>query len=58
MVHLQKFHEEHAKDGLLVFAIAMHPKREVARELTRELGVTYPVFDGLDSDLGRLYAYG
>lgn len=58
MVHLQKIHESHAEDDLLVFVIAMHPEREIARELTRELGVTFPVFDGLGSELGRLYAYG
>jgi hypothetical protein len=58
MVHLQKFHEAHAKDGLLVFAIAMHPDIEVAQKLTRDLGLTYPIFEGMGSDLGRLYAYG
>lgn len=58
MVHLQNFHESHAKDGLLVFVIAMHPEQDVAKRLTRELGVTYPVFNGLGSELGRLYAYG
>ncbi len=58
MVHLQKIHESQGKDGLLVFVIAMHPRKEVARRLTHELGVTYPVFDGLGSGLGRLYAYG
>ena len=26
MVHLQKLHDKYAKDGLLVFAIAVHPK--------------------------------
>ena len=58
MVHLQKLHEQYAKEGVLVFVIAMHPEREVARQLTEQLGASYPVFDGLDSDLGRLYAYG
>ena len=28
MVHLQKLHDKYAKDGLLVFAIAVHPKAE------------------------------
>lgn len=58
MVHLQRIHEEKADEGLLVFVIAMHPEKDVARNLTRELGVTFPVFDGLDSDLGHAYAYG
>jgi hypothetical protein len=58
MVHLQKLHEMHAKNGLLVFAIAMHPDAKVAQQLTRELGLTYPIFEGMGSDLGRLYAYG
>jgi hypothetical protein len=58
MVHLQKIHESRGKKGLLVFVISMHPEREVAQRLTRELGVTYPVFDGHGSELGRLYAYG
>jgi hypothetical protein len=58
MVHLQKFHERYAKDGLQVFVISMHPDAKEARKLTKELGVTYPVFNGYESDLGRLYAYG
>lgn len=58
MVHLQQFHEAQAKNGLLVFAIAMHPDQKKAQELTRELGLTYPIFEGMGSDLGKLYAYG
>lgn len=58
MVYLQKLHERHAEEGLFVFAISMHPDPEEARRITRELGVTYPVFDGTDSELGRRYAYG
>ena len=58
MVHLQKFHERYADDGLLVFAIAMHPDAEQAQQLNRQLGVKYPVFHGHGSDLGRQYAYG
>jgi hypothetical protein len=58
MGYLQKFYQQYSKDGLLVFAIAMHPSPETARELTRQLGVTYPVFNGHASDLGKHYAYG
>jgi hypothetical protein len=58
MVHLQKLHRRFAKNGVLVFAIAMLPGRERVREMTRDLGVTYPVFFGAGSDLGRRYAYG
>lgn len=58
MVHLQKIHERFSADGLLVFVIAMHPNDDEARRLTKELGVTYPVLAGFDSDLGRSYAYG
>jgi hypothetical protein len=58
MVHLQKIHESLAARGVLVFVIAMHPDADEARKLTRELGVTYPVFQGHGSGLGDLYAYG
>jgi hypothetical protein len=58
MVHLQKLHEKESTNGLLVFAIAMHPDQKVALQLTRELGLTYPIFEGMGSDLGKLYAYG
>jgi len=58
MVHLQKLHEKYAKDGLFVFAISMHPDAKVAQGLTKKLGITYPVFDGHGSDLGKQYAYG
>ena len=58
MVHLQKFHERSAGQGLQVFVISMHPKAEGARKLTRELKVTYPVFNGHESNLGKLYAFG
>lgn len=58
MVHLQKFHEEYAEEGLQVFVIAMHSDPEEARKLTRELGVTFPVFDGRGSELGEQYAFG
>jgi hypothetical protein len=58
MVHLQKFHDQYAREGLLVYAVAMLPGREKDRKLTRQLGVTYPVFYGPGSDLGRRYAYG
>lgn len=58
MGHLQKLHEKYSKDGVLVFTIAMHPSVEQARALTRQLGVTYPVFNGYGSDLGKRYAFG
>jgi peroxiredoxin len=58
MVQLQKFHENYAKSGLQVFAIAMHPDIETARKLTRELKVTYPVFNGYGTELGKQYAFG
>ena len=58
MGYLEKLYQQYGKDGLLVFAIAMHPTLEKARELTRELGVTYPVFNGHESVLGKHYAYG
>ena len=58
MVHLQKFQEKYAKEGLFVFAIAMLPGQEKVKKLTQDLGVTYPVFYGSGSDLGKLYAYG
>ena len=58
MVHLQKLHEKYAKDGLQVFTIAMLPDVTEAKNLTKELGVTYPVFYGHGSDLGKTYAFG
>jgi len=58
MVQLQKLHERYGKDGLLVFTVALHPRLEAARALTRELGVTYPVFEGHGSDLEKLYGFG
>jgi hypothetical protein len=58
MVHLQKIHEGFARDGVLVFAIAMLPDRERIEKLTKDLGVAYPVFFGAESDLGKRYAYG
>lgn len=58
MVHLQRFHERYAKDGLSVFAIAMHPDPEQAARLTKEMGITYPVFNGHGSELGQHYAFG
>ncbi len=58
MVHLQKLHEKYGRDGLFVYAIAMLPGQEKDRKLTQELGVTYPVFYGVGSDLGKRYAYG
>jgi hypothetical protein len=58
MVHLQKFHERYAKDGLQVFVISMHPEVEEAKRLTKELKAEYPIFNGHKSDLGKLYAFG
>jgi hypothetical protein len=58
MGHLQKLFQQYSNDGLLAFAIAMHPNPEKARELTQTMGVTYPVFNGQQSDLGKHYAYG
>jgi hypothetical protein len=36
----------------------MHPDPETARKLTTELKVTYPVFNGYDTELGKQYAFG
>ena len=58
MVHLQKFHERYAKDGLQVFVVSMHTDPKKAQTLTKEMGVKYPVFNGDGSDLGKNYAYG
>jgi len=58
MVHLQGLHERYGEDGMFVFAISMSPDRERAREWNRELGLTYPVFDGEGSALGDRLAYG
>jgi peroxiredoxin len=58
MVQLQKLHEKYAKDGLLVFTIALHPQAATAKEVTRSLGLTYPVFEGHGSDLAKQYGYG
>jgi len=58
MVHLQKFHEQYAGKGLQVLVISMHPEPEQACKITSELKVTYPIFDGYNSELGKLYAYG
>jgi hypothetical protein len=41
MGYLQKLYEQYSKDGLLAFAIAMHPSPQKARESTQQLGVTY-----------------
>jgi peroxiredoxin len=58
MVHLQRLHERYGKDGLLVFTIALHPNPEAAKAVTRELGLTYPVFEGHGSDLEKQYGFG
>jgi hypothetical protein len=41
-----------------VFAIAMLPDREKVQQFNKELGITFPVFYGYGSDLGKRYAYG
>ena len=58
MVHLQRFHDRYGKQGLVVFAISMEQDPGKARNLNRELGVTYPIFDGHGSELGERLAYG
>jgi len=58
MVYLQKLHEQHAADGLFVYAIAMHDDVDAARKMNRDMRVTYPVFNGKGSRLGDRYAYG
>jgi peroxiredoxin len=58
MGHLQKIHEKYAKDGLLVFAIAIFPNVKQAGLITQNLGVTYPVFNGNETDLAKRYGYG
>jgi len=58
MVHLQKFHERYADKGLQVFVISMHPEAAEARKMAGELKVTYPVFNGQGSVLGKQYAFG
>lgn len=47
-----------AKDGLLVFAVAMLDEVDEARATTREKGWTFPIFDGVGSVLGDRFAYG
>ncbi len=58
MGHLQKLYEKYAKDGLLVFAIAIFPNVQQARVITNRLGVMYPVLNGNDTDLAKRYGYG
>ena len=58
MVHLQKLHELFAKNGVQVFAVAMLPDRGQVQKLDKELGITFPVFFGQGSDLGKRYAFG
>lgn len=58
MVHLQRLYEKYEDDGLLAFAIAMAPERDVAERLTRELDITFPIFWGTGSELGEQYAFG
>ncbi|NUQ47967.1 MAG: hypothetical protein HUU22_18290 [Phycisphaerae bacterium] len=51
-------HDRYAARGLFVYAIAMHDDDEAARRLNREMGITYPVFQGKGSKLGDRFAYG
>lgn len=57
-MHLQKFPERYAKDGLQVLVISMHPDPETARTLSAEMKATFPIFEGFKSDLGRQYVFG
>jgi len=58
MVHLQRFHEAYEREGLFVYAIAVHEDRSEAIRLTNEMKITYTVFDGTGSTLQKRYAYG
>lgn len=58
MGHLQKFHEKYAAEGLQVFVVSMQPDIEEAKKTTREKGWTYPIMNGLDSEVGQKYARG
>ena len=58
MVHLQRFNEKYAKDGLLVFAISLHPDSSEAQKLTKDIGVSYVVLQGFGSALAEQYGYG
>ncbi len=58
MKFLQRLSEKYGDEGLFVFAIAMHPDPQTTPQITRDLGVTYPVFSGYGSQLGEQYAYG
>jgi len=56
MVHLQKLQDKYAKDGLQVFAVALLPNRDKAQKLTKDMEITYPVFNGNGSDLAKRLA--
>jgi len=58
MGHLQKLHDKYGDKGLFVYVIAVHANPKEARRLTRELRVTYPVFEGTQAELTKCYAYG
>lgn len=58
MVHLQDFHKRYADEGVCVYALAMHDDPAAARRMNREMGITYPVFLGTGSELGKRFAYG
>ncbi len=49
MVHLQKLHEKHAKDGLVVLGFNNADKKALAVEHLKKHNVTYPtVLDNSD----------
>ena len=56
MVHLQKLQDKYAKDGLQVFAVAVFSDREKGQKVTKDMGITYPVFNGYESDLAKRLA--
>ena len=58
MGHLQRFHERYAKEGLQVFVIAMKDELDEARKTTKEKAWTYPIFNGVGSEIGKRLAVG
>jgi len=58
MGHLQTLHEKYGARGLAVFAINMLGDVDRARAITEEHGWSFPIFNGVGSELGRRYAYG
>ena len=58
MVHLQNLHEKYKSKGLLVFTISVFPDLENLQQMTKDMGITYPVFIGSEAELSKRYAYG